>query len=98
MARIIFKLFQIFLIDENLLLCVGSRMDLEDTIRNLIRREFAADMRMNLTRIAKRTGVDYKRLWSFLQDKNPGRISAAEAQQVYEILSGNPLLPNENDL
>jgi hypothetical protein len=68
-------------------------MDLEDTIRSLIEKEFAADMRMSLARVARKTRTDYKRLWAFMQEENPGRLSAAEAQQIYEVLANKPLLP-----
>jgi hypothetical protein len=70
-------------------------MDLEDTVRRLVRQELEGDMRLSLSHIARRTATDYKRLWSFMQAEKPGRITAAEAQAVYENLTGKPLLPQD---
>ena len=72
-------------------------MQLEETIRELIKKEMKNGIRLSLRQVADKTQVDYKRLWAFLSPKSHQRLSAAEAQQVYEALSGQPLLPTGGD-
>lgn len=72
-------------------------MDLETTVRDLIRQEQESDLRLSLRQVARKVGVDYKRLWHFMSTSQPGRLSVKEAQQVYEKLSLKPLLPKEDD-
>ena len=67
-------------------------MDLEETIRALIAQEQTTGLKLNLRQIAQKTGVGYKRLWHFLSKTQPGKLSIQDAQQVYEKLSGKPLL------
>ena len=68
-------------------------MTLEETIKNLIKREMDSGLRLNLRQVAAKTNVKYKRLWHFLSEKQPQNLTADEAQAVYEALSGQPLLP-----
>ena len=68
-------------------------MQLEETIRELIKRELETGVRLNLRQVADKTHVDYKRLWAFMSEKTRQRLSAAEAQSIFETLSGQPLFP-----
>jgi hypothetical protein len=76
----------------------GSAMDLETRARELIREERESDLRLSLRQIAVKTGVNHKRLWHFMSKTQPGRLTVAEVQAVYERLTGKPLLSNENDI
>jgi predicted nucleic acid-binding protein len=71
-------------------------MNLEAVIRELVQQEKNSEVRLKLSQVALKTGVDYKRLWQFMRKNNPGRLSATEAQMVYEKLTGKPLLPSDN--
>lgn len=73
-------------------------MDLEHVVRNLVRQELESDLRLKLSHVARKAGVDYKRLWHFMSETQPGKLSVAEVQTVYEKLSGKPLLSADNDL
>jgi len=70
-----------------------SRMDLEHVVRDLVRQEQENDLRLNLRQVASKVKVNYKRLWHFMSETQPGKLSVAEVQAIYEKLSGKPLLP-----
>ena len=70
-------------------------MDLEQRIRELIKAEMVGGLRLNLRQVADKTGIRYKRLWHFQSAKYPQALSAVEAQQIFEALSGQPLLPTK---
>lgn len=69
-----------------------ASMDLEAKIRQLIKDEMESGLRLNLRQVADKTGLKYKRLWHFLSEKYPQKLSLPEAQAVFEALSGHPLL------
>lgn len=72
-------------------------MDLEATIRDLVRQEMENDLRLSLRQVATKVGIKYKRLWHFMSETQPGRITIAEAQHIYETLSNKPLLDSNKN-
>jgi hypothetical protein len=70
-------------------------MDLETVVRDLITQELESDLRLSLMQVSRKTKVDYKRLWHFMSETQPGRLTIQEAQQVYEELTDKPLLPQQ---
>ena len=72
-------------------------MDLEETVRALIQQELEDDLRLNLKQVARKVKVKYKRLWHFTSKTQPGKLTVPETQQIFEILTGKPLL-HDNDL
>lgn len=75
-----------------LIVVLSAPMDLEAKIRQLIKDETDSGLRLNLRQVADKTGVKYKRLWHFMSEKYPQKLSLLEAQAVFEALSGQPLL------
>lgn len=75
-----------------------ARMNLDETIRHLVKQARTTPPRVSLKQIAAATDVDYHKLWRFLNPRHPDILNPAEAQAIYELLSGKPLLPDTDAL
>lgn len=75
-----------------------ARMSIEEKVKELVEqaREPIGDLK--LSQIAKKCKVDYDRLWRFMHKDYPDYLQAADAQAIYETLTGQPLLPASDEL
>ena len=59
----------------------------------MIRHEQLTGLKLNLRQISDKVGVGYHRLWAFMSATRDIQLTAAEVEQIFERLSGRPLLP-----
>lgn len=74
-----------------------ARMNLEENIRQLIEQAQKDPPHLRLSQIATLAGVEYNRVWRFMSKDHPNTLLAADAQALYEKLSGKPLLLKEDE-
>jgi hypothetical protein len=71
-------------------------MTLEEKLRLLVIEAQTTEVRLNLRQVATKCGVEYNRLWRFMDPRKPDTLGAADAQRIYDTLSTTPLIPSDD--